>query len=110
MSVEQTMTELGFSADSKLSKAIVGQATDPEVGGGDMSASGPYVVHAAWTKGDVKAWLEQNTSPDNHDAGEDEVSAILTHPRCLVIESPKGRVSVRPSEADTIASVVAALS
>ncbi len=109
MAIEQTMTDLGFTVDNKLAKTLVADATNPDLGGGDMSASGPYVVHQAWTKGEVRAWLEQNTSPDSHDVGEDEVSAILSHPRVLVVESPKGQVAVKPSETATIADVVSAL-
>ena len=110
MTIQDTMSSLGFKADTKLATRLLDDAANPEVGGADMSEHGPYKVHNAWTKGDVKVWLEQNTAPDTHEPDEDEAVAVVTHPRVLIVESPKGRVAVKPSEAATIADVVDALS
>jgi hypothetical protein len=70
-----------------------------------LQAGGPYVVHSAHGKGDIKVICEQNSHPDQPGS-----ETVVTYPKVLVVESPKARVSVRPVDTDALRDVIEQLS
>lgn len=91
------LIELGFTADAEAKG--VAEANAVEHG---MHENGPYVVHHVFTKGDVVVTIEQNTAPE--DLGG--MTAVVTHPPCAIIASPKGRVAFNPDDTDLAAALL----
>lgn len=87
-----TLADLGFAADDAAKGYLEGVATDLK-----LSDSGPYVVHSVFTRGDVTVTIEQNTNPEDMGGG---MTAVVSHPPCAVIDSPKGRVAFNPNDVD----------
>ncbi len=110
MSYSDLLDELGFKNDRAAAKDVLAKAKDPNVGGGDMTESGPYVVHGVWAKDDVRVVVEQNTAPDRRDAGEDEPVAIVTHPKVAVVSGPKATVAVTASDTESLRRMIEAVS
>jgi hypothetical protein len=102
-SYEDVLTGAGFTEDADMASKLQEWANHPETGEGSMSDNGAYEIQKAWTKGDATVVLEQNTAPD--DLG-DGMTAVVTHPPVLVVDSPKFRVSVRPSDTDALKDVL----
>jgi hypothetical protein len=92
---------LGFTEDAAGKGYFEGLAADA-----GMHDNGPYVVHHVFTKGDVVVVIEQNTAPE--DMGG--MSAIVSHPACAIIESPKGRVAFNPDDVELAGNLVDELS
>jgi hypothetical protein len=98
---EKVLTDLGFTEDSEHKAAIEQIAED-----NNLSANGPYQVHGAWSKGDIKIHLEQNTAPDK----DGELSAQVTHPPLLVVEKAGNRLfALSPRDAEALREVVPTL-
>lgn len=100
MALAETLTKLGFKADSKAKQVAVDNAEAQE-----LSANGDYVVHDVFTKGDVVVTVEQNSSPE--DLGG--LTAQITHPPVAIAVSPKGRVAFNPEDLELAAAIVADL-
>lgn len=98
---EKVLADLGFKPDDDHKSAVEQIAEDNGV-----SESGPYVVHAAWSKGDIKIHLEQNTAPEV----DGEMSAQVTHPPLLVVEKGDQRLfALSPRDAEALREVVPTL-
>jgi hypothetical protein len=98
---EQILTDLGFTADDDHKASMEKVAED-----NGMSANGPYVVHGAWSKGDVKIHMEQNTAPDQ----DGELTAQITHPPVMVVEKAGKRVfAISPRDAESLKDILPTL-
>jgi hypothetical protein len=95
---EDVLTDAGFTEDTDLA----GQLSDHADSAG-MRANGPYDVHGAWSKGDVRVHLEQTTAPDSSGG----LNVIVQHPAVLVVTAPELRVAVNPDDVAALASVLA---
>ena len=91
------LTELGFSETDDHG---IHERTFSSLQNG-----GPYVVHSTHTKGEVKVICEQNSFPDTLGS-----ETLVTYPKVLVVESPKGRVAVRPVDEQALRDSIEALS
>lgn len=87
-----TLVDLGFTADDVTKGYLERVAHDKK-----LSDSGPYVVNSVFTRNGVTVTIEQNTSPEDFGGG---MSAVVTHPPCAIIDSPKGRVAFNPKDVD----------
>lgn len=98
---EKTLADLGFTEDSDHKEAIEKVATD-----NGLSDNGPYVVHGAWSKGDIKIHLEQNTAPDT----DGELSALVSHPPLLVVEKGDKRLfALSPRDVESLKDILPTL-
>lgn len=87
-----TLVDLGFKPDA-ATKAYLTELAH----GAKLSHNGTYTVHEVFTRGDVTVTVEQNVSPEDLGSG---MSAVVTHPQCAIIDSPKGRVAFSPTDVD----------
>lgn len=87
-----TLVDLGFSPDEATKSYLEQVAVDK-----DLSSKGPYVVQSVFSRNGVTVTIEQNTSPEDLGGG---MSAVVTHPPCAIIDSPKGRVAFNPTDVD----------
>jgi len=101
MALADTLVTLGFLEDDDAKNYFAGLASDAK-----MHDNGPYDVRQVFTKGDVVVLVEQNTAPE--DMGG--MSAVVSHPACAIIESPKGRVAFNPEDVELAENLVNELS
>jgi hypothetical protein len=97
---ESVLDDAGFAADPALATQLSDQAD-----ASGMRANGPYELHGAWSKGDVRVHLEQTTAPDSSSG----LNVIVQHPPVLVIVGPDLRVAVNPADTDALAALLAGL-
>lgn len=70
-----------------------------------LNQGGEYRVHSTHIKGDMKVLCEQNSHPDAPGS-----ETVVTYPKVLVVESPKGRVAVRPVDTEALRDAIQQLS
>lgn len=96
----ESLKAVGFTDDQAGLQAAVQNA---EAQG--LSLNGRYEVHSVLTKGDVIVTVEQNEAPENIGG----LDAVVTHPACAVVASPKGRVAFNPEDISLGLQLVAEL-
>jgi hypothetical protein len=87
-----TLVDLGFTADDSTKNYLEHVAHDKK-----LTDSGPYVVQQVFSRAGVTVTIEQNTCPEDMGGG---MTAVVSHPPCAIIDSPKGRVAFNPTDID----------
>lgn len=81
------LQDAGFVSDEELRAALEARA--------GLSDNGPHVVLHALKRGNVSAWIEQNSVREGGAFGP-----MITHPAVLVLDGPNGRVACSPEDLD----------
>jgi hypothetical protein len=106
MSYADVLSSKGFAKDEKAAEVLHADANDPNTGEGSLGHNGDYTVHEVWRKDGVTAVLEQNTAPEDLGGG---MTALVTHPKVLIVEGPNGRCPVQLHDLDVLDDVLEAV-